>query len=101
MNLSVSLVPGNDVVFSLSFGIGLTVYLVQVFFSLLAGDIGFSHLIGGSVVFRASLLILISFSKVADLDKKTSFSVSDSWIPSKVSFPLKSGKAKCIFAAVF
>ncbi len=78
MSASVSLISGDDVVFSLILDISLTVGPAQVCFGLSAGIIGFERLIGGSVVWQACSLILICSSKVADLDEEAYSSAYDS-----------------------
>ncbi len=100
MSASVSSVASGEVVFSLTFDVGLTVCPARVCFGSPTGGVGCGRLTGGSVVCQACLLILISSSEVADLDEKASFSVSDSWISTKIGFPSKSGKAEYLFAAV-
>ena len=78
MSLSISLVSGGDMVFSLTFDVGLTVSFAQVCFGSPAVGVGFWRLIGGSSILRTCPLILISFLEMADLDEEASSSAFDS-----------------------
>lgn len=100
-----SLFLSGDAALSLTFDIGLTVYLARVYlslrvFGLSITSVGFWYLTNSSTIFQPLSLILILSSEVSDFDEETSFLISDSWILSNIDFLSKSDKAESVFAVV-